>query len=355
MNVRALATIETVADLAPIPDADAIERAQIRGWDVVVPRDQFTVGETVVYFEIDSFLDVTDPRFAFLAKHGTKTDHKGRTGHRLRTAKLRGQPSQGLIMPLADFPEIAPGATPGADVTDVLGIVKWDPPLPAELDGIARGGLPGWVDRTDQERVQNLVAILATGNQAAWLATEKVDGTSVTFYRDPTTEHVYGACSRNRDLRRSPGSAQYQVAYELDIWALLDFIAGVNDADRSRVAIQGELFGPGIQGNPLRVKDLQFGAFGLIVDGVPVVRDDWPDLDLEDLAIPAHRHLDFPSTVEQALADVDRLDSLIAPGRPAEGVVWTATDQSSVTLPDGSSRKASFKVVSNRYLLKTGG
>lgn len=214
---RRLATVETILDVAAIPDADAIVRARVRGWDVVVKKGEFEVGDGCVYFEVDSMLDVADERFAFLAARGVRTDADGRQGHVLRTAKLRGQYSQGLALPLASFPELA-GCLPGDDVTAALGVLKWDPPLPAELSGQLRGPRPGWIPATDEERVQNLAAVLDC--PADWIATEKVDGTSMTAYVDPESE-VDGVCSRNYDLLPADGNTLWRLARELDLHALL--------------------------------------------------------------------------------------------------------------------------------------
>lgn len=134
---RALATIETIIGIAPIAGADAIERARVRGWDVVVGRDHFQVGDQVIYIEVDSFLPITDPRFAFLIPRGVRTDETGNAGHVVKTARLRGQYSQGIIFELTDFPELT-NITVGDDVTQQLNITKWDPPLPSELIAQAR-------------------------------------------------------------------------------------------------------------------------------------------------------------------------------------------------------------------------
>lgn len=342
-TARRLATVERVASIHPIPDADAIERARVRGWDVVVKKGEFIPGDPCVYFEIDSFLDTTDPRFAFLAPRGERTDVDGRKGHALKTVRLRGVYSQGLALPLSDFPELGEVEV-GSDVTEPLGVTKWDPPLPASLSGSVRGRLPGWIRTTDEERVQNVPDIIETANQATWVATEKIDGASTTFYVDPTTEHVTGVCSRNLDLLFAEGNTLWRLATELEVHRLLgDLYPG------RRVALQGEAYGAGIQDNPLKMKTQAFAAFTLLVDGVEIPRAQWPAPILA-LSVPL-REIPFPDSVEQALTDVDGLRSRIA-DRPAEGVVWRATERVTVTLPDGRVVRASFKVISNRYLLK---
>jgi RNA ligase (TIGR02306 family) len=344
---RKLATIERIVDVAPIPGADAIVRARVRGWDVVTRVGEFAVGDPCVYFEVDSMLDVTDPRFAFLAPRGTRTDGEGRVGHVLRTVKLRGQYSQGLALPLGAFPELDQGGAPGTDVTGALGVVKWEAPVPASLAGSVRGGRPSWIPVTDEERVQNIPEILAATG-CRWVATEKIDGSSATFYVDPGTEHGFGVCSRNLDLLPSGGNTLWALAHAT---GAVGWLAGLFPG--RRVALQGEAFGEGIQGNPLRVRGHRFAAFTLRVDGAEVPRDLWP-AEVAALSVPVLGSLEFPASLEGALAAVDRIKSLISPDRLAEGVVWRGADAAHVAVGDQIHR-ASFKVISNGYLLKNGG
>jgi RNA ligase (TIGR02306 family) len=242
---RRLATIERIAELAPIPGADAIVRARVRGWDVVVKKGEFGPGDVCVYFEVDSLLDVTDARFEFLAARGVRTDGEGNSGHVLKTARLRGQYSQGLALPVVDFPELGQvdATRAGEDVTAVLGILRWEPPLPAELAGTARGMRPSWIPGTDEERVQNVAQILTA--EADWVATEKLDGMSTTFW---VTRDDHGTCTRNLDLIEQPSSQLWRLGATMDVHERLR-ASGLGD----RVALQGEAFGAGIQKNPLRI------------------------------------------------------------------------------------------------------
>ena len=340
---RRLATIEQIAEIAPIPDADAIVRARVRGWDVVVKKGELAPGDLCVYFEVDSLLDVTDERFAFLAPRGVRTDVEGNSGHVLRTARLRGQYSQGLALPVAEFPELGPvgEARVGEDVTARLAVRKWEAPIPAELAGTARGMRPSWIPATDEERVQNIAAILTA--EADWIATEKIDGTSTTFWVAPGDQ---GVCSRNLDLLESAANRLWQLAGELDVHERLR-ASGLGE----RVALQGETFGEGIQGNPLKIRGSRFAAFTLRADGVEVPRGSWPEW-VAELSVPVNDELTFPGSVDEALEQVEKLRSKVSPDRPVEGIVWRAADRARVTTADGQVLRASFKVISNRYLLK---
>lgn len=211
--VRKLASIRKIAAIEPIEGADNIVCATVDGWQLVTQKaNNFKVNDLVVYFEIDSFLPVTE-RFEFLRKSSFKsTKHLG-DGFRIKTIKLRGQVSQGLILPMGEFfdflesdrnwyhrdPEIVDWVREGDDLTELLGVKKYEKPLDPRLAGRARGNFPSFIRKTDQERVQNLFGKLKghkseynpdtgevtyTGEynfdqNGRWEATLKLDGSSI--------------------------------------------------------------------------------------------------------------------------------------------------------------------------------
>src|SRR6185295_6305967 len=131
--MRKLASIQTINTIEPIPNADAIERIRVLGWWVVAKKGEHQTGEKVIYCEIDSLLPER-PEFEFLRAGSFKpgqTDPDGATilpaGFRIKTVKLRGQVSQGICFPLSLLLTDAP-TDEGADVTELLGIHKWEPP-----------------------------------------------------------------------------------------------------------------------------------------------------------------------------------------------------------------------------------
>ena len=339
---RALATVESIDYITPIENADSIELAKVRGWNVVVRKGDFTEGEPVVYFEIDSFLPLDDSRFTFLAPRGARKNPEGVEGHVLKTAKLRGQYSQGLIMPLSDFPEIEVWSY-GSDVTSYIkGLEKWDPPIPAELSGSAKGSFPSAFAKTDEERIQNIEWVFGSELVEGWVATEKIDGASMTVYIKDGEE---GVASRNWDLEETSHNTMWKLARELDLFGIMS--RWVHQIDKGiSVAFQGEIFGPGIQGNPLDVKEVQFRLFSVQIAGSHIPRDMWPD-EVLDLAVPVH-NLPYPGTIDEALAQVENLKSLINPQRAVEGVVWRNTRVSNFK----NGARASWKAISQRYLMK---
>ena len=334
---RALATIERVTHIRDIPGADNIVVARIRNWDVVVVRTEIREGDLVVYIETDALVPTADERFAFLAPRGYRVDEAGNAGHVLKIARLRGQYSQGLAMPIALFPELA-GLTAGEDVTRQLGIVKWDQPIPADLLEYVHGALPSSIPHTKEERIQNNDSIIGKGGD--WIATEKIDGSSLSaFLRDG----VPGVATRNYDLIEGD-NVFWRAAHAFGIHAILAELS-------STAVIQGEVFGAGTKPNTLDLKTLEFRAFTLIVDGVEIPRAEWPASVLA-IAVPVH-DLALPTTVEAAIEQVDGLRSLINPKKYAEGIVWRKTDTTTIE-HNGQIVRASSKVISRKYLLKQG-
>jgi RNA ligase (TIGR02306 family) len=270
---RRLVTVRTIAALDPIPGADAIEVATIEGWKVVVKKGDFTVGQPCLYFEIDSFLPETDLRYEFLMKAGVR-EFEGVRGHRLRTIKLRGQVSQGLVLPIAKesaggdiisiFPEVLAVMTAQhldctaarhLDFASILGIKKYEAPIPACLAGQAKGFFPTFIKKTDQERCQNLITEIFGDLDALYEVTVKLDGTSATFF------HYYdevGACSRNLELKINEENKDNTI---VKMFVKSGLAAALASGKLGNVAVQGEIMGPGIQGNREQLKDHKFFIF----------------------------------------------------------------------------------------------
>jgi RNA ligase (TIGR02306 family) len=336
-DIRRLVTRETIADIRAIPDADAIEAVVVRGWTVVSKKGEFTVGDTCVYIEIDAALPLVDERFAFLEPRGAKTLGDGTKVHVLKTARMRGVYSQGLALPIALFPEVA-AAPADDDLASVLNIEKYEPPIPASMGAEVVGAFPAVLARkTDAERAQNLgdvwPLLVAAG---PWVATEKLDGTSVTVINDDGTIRV---CGRNWELVDGPNL----------YWRIVR-AAGVLDHLAPGEVVQAEIYGEGVQANPLKVRGTHLGVFGFFRGRANVPLAQWPEW-LASYAVPRYDELTLAATVEEAVAEIDGIASKVNPTRGAEGVVWARESGEPMNELDG---RASFKVISNKYLLKHG-
>ena len=336
---RKLATIRKITDIRPIEGADMIELATVGGWNVVVAKDVgHKVGNSVVYCEIDSFLPIKE-EFEFLRKSSYKK-MGDQEGFRLKTIRLRGQLSQGLTLPISVVPitqfASAYDLPEGLDVTEMLGIVKYEPPIPAELAGKVKGGFPSFLHKTDEERVQNLVKEYGEYKLTSvhqFYMTEKLDGSSATFY---INEGEFGVCSRNLELLETEGNTFWKVARELDLENKL--------RDKGNICLQGELIGEGIQGNPYKIKGQTvhfFNAFDidkqarLGINEFLVLLD---DMELSSVPILDVAML-LPETITGML-ELAEGKSRLNNNTEREGVVVRSLDNT-----------ISFKAISNKFLL----
>ncbi|MDR0959946.1 MAG: RNA ligase (ATP) [Propionibacteriaceae bacterium] len=346
-DARVLATVGTIEKLRPIPDADTIEVGTVRGWDVVVKKGEYHDGDPVVYIEPDAALPLDNPVFSFLGARSSKKIDDG-DYHVLRTARLRGQVSQGIVFPAATFADAIAatqeeGSGSGASLDELLGIILYEPPQP-----IANANLKGpwpiaWLRKTDAERVQNISDdFLVRVDDGLWIPTEKIDGSSITYWLDGDDLRV---CSRNYELKTDDlGATPVAVAAHYDLIALMRR----NGFD----AIQGELYGDNVNGNRLKAHGHHVAVFAAwsLEDGR--ARSRFADLAESGLPLaPVIEGLPFPTTVTQALEQADGMKSLVNPKVLAEGIVWHRVDGAGYEETD---YRDVWKAVSPRYLIKHG-
>jgi RNA ligase (TIGR02306 family) len=338
---RALATIATIGEIHPHPDADRLEIATVRGWRAVVAKGAFHPTQTVLYIEPDAFLLDHEPRFAFLVDRSKRTAPDGKQGHVLRTVRLRGVVSQGLVMDLADWPELH-GCEVGDDVTSLIPIRLWEPPVP--LGSKLAGKFPGHLPKTDEERIQNIEQhrLDALAHAELIVVTEKVDGTSITVWMKG--DGTLGIAGRNWELAADCNTYRAVADTQAARW--------IAESDGTW-AVQGELVGPGIQGNPLKLQGQRLMLFNVLRHGRNLSRHDWPfDLTLE--SVPIRRTFVKGYVFGVPITDrdwwleyADGLTSTVeGTGEQvlSEGVVIRAYDRDVQT--------DSFKAISATYLLK---
>jgi RNA ligase (TIGR02306 family) len=249
---RKLASIKRITEVRPIEGADTIECAIVDGgWPVVTRKGEFAAGDLALYLEIDSW--VPYELAPFLCKGKEPREFNGVKGERLRTIKLRGQISQGLLLPSPEQYTLY-DVSEGRDMTELLGIQKWEKPLPAQLTGKARGNFPSWLRKTDQERVQNLAGKIDW--DAEYEITTKLDGSSMTLW---FKDGDWGVCSRNIDLEKDQeGNAFVDMAQRVVAHFGAFFLESFQG-----LAFQGELMGPCIQGNREALPRHEFFVFDI--------------------------------------------------------------------------------------------
>lgn len=342
--MRNLASIQQITNLQPIEGADRIEYASVLGWKVVVvKKDDFKVGDLCVYFEVDSMLPENNPAFDFLK------NSKG-TIKRLRTMKMRGVLSQGMIMPLGILSECSSDVDylEGLDVTELLKVKKYEPPEPEAKFGFRAGHgipFPEFIFKTDETRIQAIPDIVEELKGHPYVITVKEDGTSVTFF---VKDGEFGVCSRNRRVKREP---DYPSIY----WDMAEKY-GIEERMQGcehNQALQAEITGPGIQKNRMGREEKCISLFNLF--------------DIDDCKYFGYEALhqtalifDLPVVQELERGDnfnytMDELINLAATatypnGTPAEGIVIRPMTEMKSEILKGD--RLSFKVVNNLYLLK---
>ena len=245
--MRKLASIQRIWNIEPIEGADRIELAHVLGWQCVVNKDQFQPMDIGVYFEIDSFLPIR-PEFEFMRTSSyKKTDIMGE-GFRLRTMRFRGQISQGLLLPLSQFPEIPAGAEIGTDVTELLGVRKWEIEERATTGGTVIGTLPYDIPHTDETRVQEEPELIQAFAGLEYYISTKMDGSSHSIGIDENGFHVTG---HNYEYKDDGASSFYELVKARGYREKMEAFAKENSL--TALTIQGELCAPGIQRNRLRL------------------------------------------------------------------------------------------------------
>ena len=405
---RKLVTIRKINAIDTIEGADMIVKATVDGWDVVVKKGEFQVGDYCVFFEIDSFLPVQTQQFAFLAGSACKIDEQNVERFRLRTRKLRGVVSQGLALPVTMFESVledidtANGYHPDSFTAKVrellladleesrdgieqfLHVTKYE--RPDERNGVSgkcksAGNFPITIPKTDEDRVQNIFGKFSqTMTGVGFRKSLKLDGSSQTiaFFNNPDffvekvddevrewneekqelevvevkpypfqwEEGQIALCSRNLALKFDPESHFWKAALKDNIpERLKEYCVAHN----RQLAIQGELMGPGIQGNREGLEDYQFYTFRIWDIDNRCFLDDGDFLTLSSLlgltTVPQGDIVYFFDKFSSIKEALDSADHASIKHKIAEGDVYK-----SVSKVNGIT--VHFKVINNKFLLK---
>lgn len=386
---RMLAYIVTIDSITPIEKADNIELAHVGGWNVIIRKNEFNVGDMAVFFEIDSLLPETEwSEFLRPKKFKVKTYKLGKFN----------VISQGLLLPMSILPDNKTYNV-HEDVTNLLGIkyyVAEDNARKAKSNPNAKynnmcarntklakkkwwkwlmkrawgrkllfvffgrkkdnpKNWPVWVKKTDEDRIENVMFMLEDKNP--YVVTEKIDGTSTTFFLDLTGRKPdFGVCSRNvRQMDADQknfvsdmsgiGNVYWEMAFKYNVEDALKDIAKKHN--HKHVVLQGETYGESVQGNKYKLDERRFAAFNLIFDGERLGS-------VEAKKILAEYDIPFVPIIDDnyILPDADDFEEFkqSADGKSVinkkclrEGFVYRSQDG-----------QKSFKNVSRKFLLKAG-
>lgn len=349
-----LATVQKILTISPIEGADAIETAGLLGWEIVVKKNEFKVGDLCVYIGIDTIVPEL-PQYEFLrARH-----------FRVRTIKLRKQISQGLIIPM-----IAGNYKEGDDVTEIMGVKKYSkdveipqdvPKMPTiwykkmfyilkykylvkifpSLKTFNRKSFPkDLVPITDEERIQNIPSVLEKHHGRMYVVSEKLDGSSITIIHERSRfgKTKFRICSRRFELF-DKNNAWYKVFlqtnFSFQILKLVDYYQTTN------IIVQGEFIGKP-QGNKYQLKADEIRLFNIYVDGVRLLQNEFYQA-CESLVIPCCPNLGtipLNFSLKEIIAFAEG-KSMLNNQTEREGLVFRCTETGH-----------SFKAISNKFMLK---
>lgn len=378
---QGLAFIRSVTNLTPIENADNIETAHVLGWSVVVKKGTLQPNDKVVYVEIDTMLPLDNKHFEFLKPRGCRIVN-GKEFHRLKTVKLRGQISQGLIVKASDFG--FENLKEGTDVTSNLNLIKYEKPTPGGKNNSAiqvttTGEFPSHLGfgRTDETRIQNAPDYIRLWKGKDVVGTVKMDGTSSTYFLNKNTKftdskwfkiknkiykffgkeikpNVFGICSRNIYLNKNQTSYKYEDVYgKIALqYKMENILTYLFHKTGNYYCFQGEICGDGIQGNPLKLKQGEhelyiFNVFNITKQEY-LTHDEQTqlvtDCGLKNVPIAFDGKFEFQTIDEMLQFAEGKYDS----GVIREGVVFRLKHEPY----QNGGRRNSFKVVSNSYLMK---
>lgn len=315
---KGLVYVGKIIDLQPIPDADFIVSATVvcgagGKWRGIVKKYDFMVGNHCIVYLPDAVIPPCN-EMKFMES----------SGWRVKMRRFKGAPSEVLIMRYIESEDV------GFDLTSWAGVTKYHKPVPAHLNGLAKGEFPGFIPKTDEPNYQREPDLVQALIGKPYYITEKADGSSTTAFR---YQGQFGVCSRNWELERDENNGYWKVALKYNLEELLP----------DGIALQWETCGPGIQSNPMGLKEIDgfaFSAYNILEHRYLEMTELWALCDrlkfplCRDLAVGIQFHdfgLEFTG------------EGKYANGAQREGVVI----RSQLNMENG--RPISFKVINLLY------
>lgn len=333
---RKLASVQIITGKRPIEGADRIETVNVLGWHVVTQKETYKIGDKVVYFEVDSCVPKEKSLYPDLEVNN----------YRVKTMKFRGQVSQGFIKKLDEL-GLSPEIEVGTDVTELLGVKKYELPDEYVNSGIVTGYLPGYVHSSSETRIQTIPELLDKYKGTRCWITEKMDGTSASF---SLRDNDYKVCSHDKEVSK-----------ELDsCYAYINKTLNMEDKVKSlhrNLAIQGEICGPTICKNRYGFANYRFFVFDIFdadtYEHLPMseVYDICKKLKLDTVPVITDNFI-LPASVDELVEASKGISKYNKVKR--EGIVIRSYDEIRNLDRKYDLSRLTFKVINPEYSLKRG-
>lgn len=333
---RQLTTIKRIKEILPHDNADALEIARIDGWVSVVKKEEFKQDDLIVFCEIDSILPKDRPEFEFLAPK-----------YRVKTVRLRGVTSQGICFPLSLLPQREKPYEEDEDVTEILGVVKYERYSDdGTIGGQPKGSFPDFLIKTDETRIQNIPWVISKYMDKTWEITEKLEGSSCSIY---IKDGEAGVCSRNNEYKlEDPTNIFVEIFHKYNLAEKLPLL-------NRNICVQGELVGLKVNGNKHKLTERDIYIFSIFDIDAQKFLPLWQNLNiLKTLGlknvpiINPNFQLDTSANVDKLL-DMAKGQSLVGNLKNREGLVFKCNED--IFEPKLQS-KLSFKAINPEFLLK---
>lgn len=349
------ASVQEVKNVILHPNADKLDVVTVLGWNVVSLRNEFKIGEKCVYIEIDTIVDEKNPAFEFLREKN----------YRIKTIRLRGQLSQGIVFPVSILPKDT-SLEIGTDVSEILNIKHYEKPVARGGNGTNVGSFgktrtfpSNIISKTDEVRIQSIPAIVDFLQGREVYASIKHDGTSSTYIKQNGKLRV---CSRNMELFIPTWYDKFVMKiknffgrkYKIEKNVYVDIAGKYNLAKNipDNYAIQGEIVGPSIQGNEEELNETELRVFNVknLETGEYLSYEDFKTFCKDCELTPVDEYYVGVFKWNNHLEMLEEADKArYKNGKQAEGIVWRLKVNEPCHMTGGSY--LSFKTVSNKYLL----
>lgn len=260
-------SVEKIGKIWEHTNADSLEMASLEGkdFDFVVAKGNLRVGDKVVYFPVDALL----PEWVSIVL-GVQGKLAGSAHNRIKTVKLRGNISQGVVAPVTEFltPSVAENVPVGTDLATMLGIVKYEPPVVSSHAGNLIG-FPDFMHVYDIESAQNYTNIVDKIRTGKAYISEKLEGSNwAASIEADGTIRVY---SRNYEIQPIEGHTHdwWKALYSNGLDQVLRNIKSFYDLSGTpvqHIVLRGEIVGSNVQGDYYGLKKQDVYMFDLVVN-----------------------------------------------------------------------------------------